>query len=110
MRTMIVCKSVHHGNTRLVAERFAAILQTSVSDPDDAAVPNSDDTGMIGMIGIGSGIYYGRFHKSIREWVKRLPDQRRSRTSSVSVLDFRFAFSVRSLSLSAAPLTSTQGL
>jgi len=67
---MIVCKSVHHGNTRAVAERLAAILETSVSDPDDTDLPNMDDTWMIG---IGSGIYYARFHKSIRDWVKRLP-------------------------------------
>jgi flavodoxin len=67
---MIVCKSVHHGNTRLVAERFAETLQTSVSDPDAAELPKSKDAWMIG---IGSGIYYGRFHKSIREWVMRLP-------------------------------------
>lgn len=67
---MIVCKSVHHGNTRLVAERFAAILGTSVSEPEDAILSTADDTSMIG---IGSGVYYARFHKSIRDWVKRLP-------------------------------------
>lgn len=68
---MIVCKSVHHGNTRLVAERLAEIFETSVKDPDDAVLPDSGDTWMVG---IGSGIYYARFHKTIRDWVKRLPE------------------------------------
>lgn len=67
---MIVCKSVHHGCTRKVAQRLAEILDTSVSDPDDLIWTNLGDRCLIG---IGSGIYYARFHKSIRDWVKRLP-------------------------------------
>ena len=67
---MIICKSVHHGNTRMVADRLATILKTPVTDPDDAILPKAGDTWMIG---IGSGIYYAMFHKSIRDWVKRLP-------------------------------------
>jgi flavodoxin len=67
---LLLCKSVHHGNTLLVAERIAAVLDAMVVDPDEAEVPVTDST----LIGIGSGIYFARFHKSIRDWLKRLPE------------------------------------
>ncbi len=68
-RYLIVCKSVHQGNTGRIAERIAALLETQVTDPEDVAAPEDDDL----VVGIGSGIYYARFHKTIRAWVKDLP-------------------------------------
>ena len=67
---LVLCKSVHHGNTRLVAERIAKTLGAVVVDPDEAMLPTAGD---LGLIGVGSGIYYGCFHKSIRDWLRRLP-------------------------------------
>ncbi len=67
---LVLCKSVHHENTRRVADRIAAVLQATVVDPDDALLPTA---GELSLIGFGSGIYYGRFHKSIRDWLKHIP-------------------------------------
>ena len=41
-----------------------------VVDPEYAMLPSA---GTLGLIGIGSGIYWGRFHRSIRIWLKNLP-------------------------------------
>jgi flavodoxin len=68
--SLVLCKSVHHGSTQLVADRIAETLDAPVVDPDEAMLPTAGD---LSLIGIGSGIYYGRFHKSIRDWLRRLP-------------------------------------
>lgn len=70
-RSLVLCKSVHHGNTRLVADRIADILDSVLVEPDEAILPAASDSCLIG---IGSGIYFGRFHKSIRDWLSRLPE------------------------------------
>lgn len=67
---LVLCKSVHHGNTQKVANRIATELGALVVDPEHAMLPSA---GALGLIGIGSGIYYGRFHKSVRNWLKSLP-------------------------------------
>jgi flavodoxin len=67
---LVLCKSVHHGNTELVANRIATVLGAMVVDPEYAMLPSA---GALGLIGIGSGIYFGRFHKSVRVWLKSLP-------------------------------------
>ena len=69
-RALILCKSTHHGNTRLVADRIASVLDAAVIDPTDAM---TNTLGDYHLIGIGSGIYYGRFHRSIRNWLNALP-------------------------------------
>ena len=53
-----------------VAQRIANVLDTTVADPQDAVI--SPDEGSM-MIGIGSGIYWGRFHSVVRHWVRNLP-------------------------------------
>jgi len=69
-RTLILCKSVHHGNTSQVADAMAQVLDAEVIDPDETMFPTAGD---YRLLGIGSGIYYGRFHATIRDWAKRLP-------------------------------------
>ncbi len=68
--SILLCKSVHHQNTRSVADRIAKVLGATVVDPDDTAPTLVD----VDLLGIGSGIYYGLFHRSIRQWLKRLPE------------------------------------
>jgi flavodoxin len=68
--SLVLCKSVHHGNTRLVADRIANVLDAVVVDPDEAVIPIAGESSLIG---IGSGIYFACFHHSIRKWLKRLP-------------------------------------
>ena len=71
-RALIVCKSISHGNTRLVADRIAEALGAEVIDPDENACQLD---AAVSLIGIGSGIYYARFHRSIRRWLKSLPKE-----------------------------------
>jgi flavodoxin len=70
LKTLIVCVSVSHGNTRKVAAVMAEELDAEVVEPervDAAALAESD------LIGVGSGIYAMAFHPRIRTFVDSLP-------------------------------------
>lgn len=69
-KAIILCKSVHHQNTKQLADAMAQVLDAEVIDPDKAVFPT---TGDYSVLGIGSGIYYARFHRTVREWVRKLP-------------------------------------
>lgn len=70
MRTLIVYVSIHHGNTKKVAEAMANILSTDLLKVKqaDAGVLEQYD-----LVGFGSGIYFGRHHGSLLDLVDRLP-------------------------------------
>lgn len=59
---VIVCASVHHGNTRRVAEAMAAASGGHVYEPGDEALRAAGDCALLG---IGSGIYFGHHHRSV---------------------------------------------
>jgi flavodoxin len=76
MKTLIVCDSVHKGNTRKIAEMFSAVLGgeilTSAKTPVEI-VREYD------LVGFGSGIYFSKHHKQLLNLVDTLPfgsDQR----------------------------------
>jgi len=64
----IVCKSPHHGNTLKVADAMAGVLGAQVLTPEEA-----DAEALAGceLLGLGSGIYFGRHHQTIRELADR---------------------------------------
>ncbi len=67
MKAVIVCASVSHGNTRRVAEAMGQILSARVVEPgqvDPAELSACD------LVGFGSGIFSGRFHPRLREFVR----------------------------------------
>ncbi len=64
MDSVIICKSVHKGNTRKIAEAVAEVLGCEIIKPGDV-----ESLGDYGGVGFASGIYYGDFHKSIRDLV-----------------------------------------
>jgi flavodoxin len=68
--SIVLCKSIHHGNTLAVAQRIARCLEAQVVDPETAPAIGPDS---YELIGVGSGIYYGRFHRAIRDWLAKLP-------------------------------------
>lgn len=72
-RVLIICKSVHHRNTASVARAMADVMQATVVAPDNVppdCLTNYD------LIGLGSGIYHGRFHPALVDWVRGLPTDR----------------------------------
>jgi flavodoxin len=70
MKTLIICVSIHHGNTKKIADAIADILQAQVCTLDkvDAAMLDDYD-----LIGFGSGIYYGKHHQSLLDFADNLP-------------------------------------
>lgn len=74
MKALIIYVSEHHGNTEKVADRMAKVLGArlmEVSATDPSNLKKYD------LIGFGSGIYNGGFHKDLLELVERLPRMRK---------------------------------
>ncbi|MFD7026709.1 flavodoxin family protein [Streptomyces sp. NPDC059917] len=70
MKTIIVCASVSHGNTRRIARSMAGALDAKVVAPEQA-----DPAELAGadLVGFGSGVFYGRLHRSLTDLVGALP-------------------------------------
>lgn len=69
MKTVLIYKSIHHGNTKKVAEAMAKTLEADLIDLKDAS---PDIMNEYELIGFGSGIYYYRPHKKLRKFVEGL--------------------------------------
>jgi flavodoxin len=71
----IVFTSIHHGNSRRVAEALAAELAADLIPADSAA---AQDVSAYDLVGLGSGIYFGRHHRLLRSLVSawRKPPRR----------------------------------
>ncbi|WP_194813902.1 flavodoxin family protein [Nocardia sp. XZ_19_385] len=76
MKAIIVCTSVSHGNTQRVADVLGEVLAARVVAPDhiDAAELAGYD-----LVGFGSGIFLGKFHAQLREFVEALPQAQRGK-------------------------------
>lgn len=70
MRAAIVYKSIHHGNTRRIAETIAVALRAELYTVDEAA---SLDASQFDLVGLGSGIYFYRHHRDLRRLVANWP-------------------------------------
>ena len=70
MKTLIVYTSVHHQNTEKVAKVMAEALEAELV-PVANAKPESLTT--CDLIGFGSGIYFGKHHKTLLQFVETLP-------------------------------------
>ncbi|MFF7401516.1 flavodoxin family protein [Streptomyces murinus] len=73
MRTVIVCASVSHGNTRRVADSMAQVLGARVVSPEQADPAELADADLVGF---GSGVFYSRLHPALMSFVKALPTGR----------------------------------
>ena len=70
MKTIIIYTSIHHGNTEKVAKVMANILDAAllqVKQADASMLEQYD------LVGFGSGIYFGKHHKSLLDFVDKLP-------------------------------------
>ena len=70
MKCLIIYVSVHHGNTDKIARAMANALDADLLQVKhvDAGIVEQYD-----LIGFGSGIYFGRHHKSLLDIVCGLP-------------------------------------
>ena len=70
MKTLMIYISVHHGNTEKVAGTMANIL-----DADLVQVKQADAIMLerYDLVGFGSGIYFGKHHESLLDFVDKLP-------------------------------------
>ena len=70
MKTLIVCVSQHHGNTKQIADAMAAVLDAEVRHPADV---NVEALAEYDLIGFGSGIAFGKHYQPLLKWVDALP-------------------------------------
>jgi len=62
MKTAIIYKSIHHGNTKKIAEALAESLEADLFDLKDV---NKEIIKEYDLIGFGSGIYFNKPHKKL---------------------------------------------
>jgi len=72
MKTIIVCVSESHGNTMKIAKAMAEVLDAPVVSPEEF---DAGKAGEYDLVGLGSGIYKGKHHKSIVELAEKLPER-----------------------------------
>ncbi|SCE61204.1 Flavodoxin [Streptomyces sp. Termitarium-T10T-6] len=70
MKAVIVCVSVSHGNTLRVADAMAQPLGAGIVSPEEA---DPRELAAADLVGFGSGVFYGRFHPRLTDFVRALP-------------------------------------
>ena len=70
-KALIICQSVHHNNTKKIAEAMAEVLGAEIKKPSEV---NIEEVGKYNLIGFGSGICWGRHHPSIFKIVDQLTE------------------------------------
>lgn len=61
-KVLIICVSIHHGNTMKIAKAISDVLDAKIVGPEDCDL---DTISHYDMIGFGSGVYDGKHHKSL---------------------------------------------
>ena len=69
-KKLIIFESYHHRNTGKIAQVIAQVLQSELCTPDQVDLSKLSD---FDMIGIGSGIYFGKPHENIIKFFDSLP-------------------------------------
>lgn len=73
MKTYILYASFHHKNTEKIAQEIASNLDSSI---DEFVNFNQEKFEEADLIGFGSGVYYGKFHRGLINLVKKLDKQK----------------------------------
>ena len=86
MKPLLIYVSVHHGNTEKVARNMANVL-----DADLVQVKQADATELErhDLIGFGSGVYFGKHHESLLDFVDGLPAVRNKKAFIFSTSGLR---------------------
>jgi flavodoxin len=69
MKNLIICVSIHHGNTEKIAKAMAEILNAKLAKPNEVTM---DDLSNYDLIGFGSGIYAGEHHETLLDFADKL--------------------------------------
>ncbi|MFH0869895.1 MAG: flavodoxin family protein [archaeon] len=72
-KVLIICQSVHHGNTLKVAKVIANELNADINKPSEVDINDFDK---YDLIGFGSGIYNGKHHISLFNLIKDIKTQK----------------------------------
>lgn len=69
MKTLLICVSIHHGNTEKIAKAMAEVLNAKLVKPNEV---NINELSKYDLIGFGSGIYRGEHHKVLLNFAGKL--------------------------------------
>jgi len=84
-KTLIICVSIHHGNTFKIAEVIGKELDAKIIKPSDIEKENIFD---YDLVGFGSGIYNQKHHVSLFNLIEKLPPQNNRKTFIFSTNTF----------------------
>ena len=70
MKALIICISVHQGNTEKVARAMTEVLDAELLKTDEVDINALKE---YDLIGFGSGIYFFRHHKALLNLLARVP-------------------------------------
>jgi len=86
MKALIIYTSVHHGNTGRVAEVMANVLNADLLQLKQATTSMFEQ---YDLIGFGSGIYFGKHHRNLLNFVDMLPKVRNKKAFIFSTSGLR---------------------
>jgi flavodoxin len=86
MKAIIIYISVHHGNTERIARVIANTLEAVFLQVRDT---DANMLGQYDLIGFGSGIYFGRHHKSLLDFIDKLPTMKHKKAFIFSTSGLR---------------------
>jgi len=69
MKTLIIYKSIHYGNTEKIAQHIASVLGAELMKIEEV---NPKVIKSYDLIGLGSGIYYRKPHKDLLKLINQL--------------------------------------
>ena len=73
MNILIIYASIHHGNTKEIAEVINEELEGKIVSFTDVSLEEIEEADLIGF---GSGIYLAKFHKGLLDLIKELPQMK----------------------------------
>ncbi|QIP13723.1 flavodoxin [Spirosoma aureum] len=85
---LLICKSVHHGNTLKVAQRMAEVLDAVIEDPLQVT---PEEINAYSLIGFGSGIYNRKPHSVLLHLVDTIEVQKQKKAFIFSTATFPWA-------------------
>ncbi|MHC1628101.1 MAG: flavodoxin domain-containing protein [Candidatus Nezhaarchaeales archaeon] len=72
MKALVVCISMYYGNTEKIAKVIAEVLRAEIVKPHEVSAESLCE---YDLIGFGSGIYFGKHHKSLFDLLDRIDYQ-----------------------------------